>query len=258
MGAVGELEAEGGVAAHLSLVVGPGETAGDDDGGLVDRAGALPGAGHMPQGAFDPSAGQRTRFDVSEVGGEPLVPQLLVATQCLGAAARRLEVGEVAADERVEGGGLSAVFDDERGEGGGGVVAAAVDAPVAAAGSVGGGDGELPDAGVDLSDAAGPSGLALGGWSGWGWGSGPAAPSEAEVFDPDTARVGLACGDGDLRGEGPAGELPGDPPCGSEAPVDADLGGAVAVAGAEPKMMGAVGVDVGLEALLNRPHHDKV
>ena len=97
-----------------------------------------------------------------------------------------LEVGEVAADERVEGGGLSAVFDGERGEGGAGVVSAATDAPVAAAGPFGGGDGELPDAGADLPDAAGTSGLASGWLSGWGWGSPPSAPAEPEMLGADT------------------------------------------------------------------------
>ena len=103
-----------------------------------------------------------------------------------------------------------------------------------------------------------PSGLAAPCRSGWWWGSGPAAPAETEMLDADTARVGFACGDGDLWGEGRAGEFPGDAAGGGELPVDPDLGGVVAVAGAEPKMMVAATVDVGLETLLNRPHHEKV
>ena len=224
----------------------------------MHRARALPGGGHMPEGPFDPSAGERTWLELSEVGGEPLAPQLLVAAQCVGAAAHRLEVGEVAADERVEGGGLSAVFDGERGEGGAGVVSAATDAPVAAAGPIGGGDGELPDAGADLPDAAGTSGLASRWRSGWGSGSPPSAPAEPEMLDADTARVGLARGDGHLWRQGPPGEFPGDAAGGGETPVDPDLGGAVAVAGAEPKMMGAATIDVGLEPLLNRPHRESL
>ena len=59
----------------------------------MHRARALPGGGHMPEGPFDPSAGERTWLELSEVGGEPLTPQLLVAAQCVGAAAHRFGGG---------------------------------------------------------------------------------------------------------------------------------------------------------------------
>ena len=71
------------------------------------------------------------------------------------------------------------------------------------------------------------------------------------MIDPDTARVALAGGDGHLRGERPAGEFPGETPGGREPTADPDLGGAVAVASAEPEVMIAPPVDVGLEPFLD-------
>jgi hypothetical protein len=53
------------------------------------------------------------------------------------------------------------------------------------------------------------------------------------------------------------GEFPRHTTGGGEPPVHPDLGGAVAVAGAEPAVMGAVPVDVGFEAFLDRPHPRK-
>src|SRR5437588_3586596 len=93
-GAVGKAESEGGGVFDLSLSTRPGEAAGEEDGGLVDGAGALAGGGHGGQGAFQPGAAQCRRVGGGEGGGEPVAPKLAVAVNGGRGALVVFEVGQ--------------------------------------------------------------------------------------------------------------------------------------------------------------------
>jgi hypothetical protein len=128
-------------------------------------------------------------------GAEPVGPELAVAAQGVGAAACGLETGQVREGEGFDGGCPPAGLDREAGEGGGGVVSGAVDSAVAAAGSVGGDDGELPDAGSDLAERSGSFGRALARRGSGGEGSRPPSAAEAEMLDAHAGGVVFARGD---------------------------------------------------------------
>ena len=133
----------------MALSLGRGEGSGEEHGGLVDGAVALPGVCHGVQGRFEVEDVEGGGAEAGEGGGEPLAPELLVAAGGGGPAAFGFQVGEVGGDEAVEGSGRAAGFGDETGEGQGGVVGVASDGAPAAVGAASGGD--LPDPGADFS-----------------------------------------------------------------------------------------------------------
>ncbi len=72
LGSVGEAEVEARVVGEVLVVVGPGEGAGEDDGGLVGGAWALAGVGHVLEGSLELGFGQRGWVEGSEVGGRAI------------------------------------------------------------------------------------------------------------------------------------------------------------------------------------------